>query len=1048
MKFRVTALMIAILAALHVSAFAVDIEEPIAQPVTTELAGIELGGIYSGVIKNEKSPYLVKETLVVPEGRSLLIEPGVILKFAEGTGIEVRGGSIAIMGEMDNPVLFTSVDASKSWNGVSITGVKRSEVQFLQVVNAEYGFAVESGALELRDVTIDHSKFAALYVRNGAADVQWCKIRNGENVGVWSTQSADVNLDGSSLSGNRIAVVVTEGSNLQLQRSKLLDNDVAVLDLGDNHLSQRNSLIEDNRVGIVSRDLPSDDMKRALNRNAMDFQQDVRSLTETLGDEPRNSYADGTKLHALRKSSNEETPWQLSGNVGLELGYHKVFTRHNSSGEDFVFGRDTVSAGERYINYFQTPGFFANWNAHMMLESPSGQTFEFTSDISNDTWDHFKVHYLQAQYSDKIQTLTLGDFALNAGDIYLEGLNVFGGMYELNLFQNVAKEPLFVGTAFAGESRAPKIVGKRNYDVYNEYVEDGEAEAQRIVAGTRVRWNMHRRFNGTLGFIGSKDYLENPFLRDGQSEKVNTASPLVVSRNLFADGNWLFFPGDIKLNGQIAIGAADTLNAARIRAINRVFTEAGLDASNFGLLNQLMKNPRKVNSLSNEQLESIFGDSNFLTPSEMRSELRRLLEKAADESLKTEVASIKPSDADFWDHHHLAVAGSYEWSSKNTFIEGFFRYVGSEYYSAGSSDLLQNTRLLGGNLRHRIFDFWLFSFGYTMNVENAAGEGSNYNIFGMGEGTRWGFFSGADDGWLKAHEQDENRTLYIHDGYIGTDFKINDRVSIAFKYLLNYRTRSTPQRLYANYAASSGIYKDEWFAARKGYSSFEIIDGDDTLKIDSARWAKYYSLSDKEYLATQFEEKLMKHTVQLGLTFKLPMNVLKVGAILSVRNDFSKFMQDDLLNGFNFSNETYGILGYYFHGKDFFEQRYPVSLATTVGDFRNTFSITPRYKIFNRYDMTEFEWTMTENVSFPLMERFLELSLNGNLRQNFLDYEVNDDKVSEMELDVDGAVSLRVNHTDQLYSEWTLGAIFDYRPDNKADAYKDLYLTASINYSF
>lgn len=1033
MKFRVFTLMTIFAAALHVSAFAVE---------------SEIGGVFSGALKKDKSPYFVKETIVVPEGRAILVEPGVVLKFAEGTGLDIQGGSMAVVGEMNKPVVFTTADGVNSWNGISITGVKKSEAQYLQVRNAEFGFAVESGALELRDVVIDSAQQAGVFVRNGSIDMQWCRVSNSSNLGVWATQGTEVNLDGSTLENNRIALVARDGSSIRLQRSKLLNNEIGVLDFGENSLSQRSALIQGNKIGILSKDLPSQEMKRALNKNEANVSQNVDDVTETLGEEPRNPHADGLKRYNMFNNVGEAEPWKVSGNLALDVGYHKVFMRHNHLGHDFISGSDTVKPEELYKNYFQVPGLFANWSASMMMESPTGQTIEFNADISNDSWDHFKVYSLQAVYSDQMNTLTLGDFSLNAGETYLAGINAFGAMYQLNLFKNAAGEPLFVGTAFGGETKAPKIVGERNYDVYNEYVEDGDAEAQNIVAGGRVRWNMHRRFNGTLGFIGSKDYLEDPFLRDGQPAGVNTIDPLVTSRNFFADGNWLFFPGDIKLNGQVAVGAADTANAAKIRAINQVFLGAGLDASNLGLLNKLMKNPRNVNQLSRDQLESIFGEGSLLTPTEMRETLRKLLDKASSVAKNTHTQDLEPTSGEFWDYNHLAVAGSYEWSNENTFIEGFMRYVGKQYYSAGSPDLQQNSRMVGGNLRQKIFDFWRLSFGYVMNVENAADDSTGYNIFGMGEGTKWGMFSGAESDWLKEHEQNENRTLYIHDAYLGNMFKLNRSIDLSVRYAVNYRTRSTSQRLYANYSANSGIYEDSWFDAQDGRPTIDVFSRGDTIQIDSANWAKYYSLAKKKYLATQFEEKILRHHLQLGLTFRLPMNVLKVGAAIMVRKDYSEFVQDDLLDGLDFSDETFGILGYHFHGSEFFEQRYSASLTTTVGGFKNTFTVVPRYKIFNRNNMTEFEWSVNDNMTFPLADQFLELTLNGGVRQNFLDFEIRNEDQSEMELDVDGSVALRVNHTDKLYTEWTVGTVMNYRPDNLADEYKDLYFIASLNYAF
>ena len=197
-------------------------------------------------------------------------------------------------------------------------------------------------------------------------------------------------------------------------------------------------------------------------------------------------------------------------------------------------------------------------------------------------------------------------------------------------------------------------------------------------------------------------------------------------------------------------------------------------------------------------MESIFGENSMMTPTEMRAELKRLLAKASDVAKGIHTDDVSPASGDFWGHEHLAFSGAYQWSNSKTFVEGFFRYVGSEYYSAGSDGLLQNTRMIGGNLKHKVYEFWDLGFGYTMNVENAAGQGDDYNVFGLGEGTQLGL-TGAESGWLKEHEQDPVRTLYIHDGYLKSDFKLNEKMGLSFKYSFNYRTRNTPQRLYANY---------------------------------------------------------------------------------------------------------------------------------------------------------------------------------------------------------------------------------------------------------
>ncbi len=1026
---RVLSLTMVLALALHGGAFAVD-------------GGSIQGGVLSGFLKKNGSPYQISETVVVPEGKALVVEAGTVLEFAEGVGLDVRGGSLAVIGESNNPVVFKA--KGNLWNGVSVTGTKVSDIQDLRIENAEYGLAVEKGSVELRSVTIDGAEKIGLFARNAQVDAQWISVIRSKNAGVWAAQGAKIEIASSKFEENRIAAIAADGSQMRFQSSGIRNNDVGILLSGDNAFFQRGLVVEQNRVAIASAERPGNDVLSAVKANDHKRSRKVDELMLSLGEEPENPYANGM-ASTLEESSLAS--WKVSGSVDLELGYHAVFTNHNHYLRE-IFGEDTVRRGEKFVNHFQVPGFFANWVANVVMESEDGKTIEVSTDISGDRWNKFNVHSFQAAYTDQIQRFAVGNIYASAGDLYLAGVNALGASYELSLFQNAAKEPLFELLTFGGETQAPKIVGERDRDFYNEYIDDGEALAQGMIFGSKVRWNMHRRFNGSLGFVGSKDYLENPFLRDGMSPDANTINPLVTSRTFFADGNWLVYPGDIKLNGQVAVGAADTANSAAIHAVNKVFADAGLDASNFSLLNRLMKNPSLVRSLSAEQLESIFGDNSMMTASEMKAELQELLVKAQAEAKNHKGhEDTRPSHANFWDYKNWAVSGSYEWSNDNTFIEGYFRYVGAGFFSAGSPDLLQNTRKYGGNLKQKIFDFWKLNFGYEVNVENAAGAGNDYNIFGLGEGEKWGLL-GADDSWLRKHEQDENRTLYVHDAYLGNEFKILENLSLFVKYAVNYRTRNTAQRLYANYSAGSGIYSDSWFSARKGQATLDLVYEGDTMKVDSARWMKYYRLADEDFLATQFEENLLKHTVELAVTYKFSKNVLKVGGTWVYRTDLSEFQQDDLLKGIDFSNETYGILGYYFHGGDYFEQRYPVSLTTTLDDIRNTFAFMPRYKIYNRDDMTEFEWNLSDDLSFPLSKDFMEMTLSGSLRQNFLNRTYKGENQDEMELDVNGSATLRVHHTSSLYTDWTLGAVYNYRPDNRADQYKDFYIIANLNYSF
>jgi hypothetical protein len=558
--------------------------------------------------------------------------------------------------------------------------------------------------------------------------------------------------------------------------------------------------------------------------------------------------------------------------------------------------------------------------------------------------------------------------------------------------------------------------------------------------------NATKNVSATLGFIGSKDYLEDPYLRDGTMKNVILSDPMFSSKTFFGNVDGKVFGGRGSYNIQLGFGGADTVNVSMHRAVNSVFEDAGLDVSNFAQLRRLMNNPSLVDRMDRAALELIFGENSDMSVSEMRTELKDILKQASNALKKYNEKN--DDDENAWTAQNLAVAGSYNWKGNSTEIDAYFRIVGRNYYSAGSPDMLQNSRLLGANLDQKIKDFWQLGFGYELNIENVSGSGDAYNVFGFAEGSKLGLLPGADDDWLKKHEQDESRTLYDHDIDLKNTFKIRDSVELVARYSLNYRTRSTSQRLYGNFFASSGIYSDPWFAKQKGKKSLKLDTDDGTIEIDSARWAKYVALQDEDYLATQFDERLLKHTFELGATFRFPKNVFKIGGIWTFRTDLSKFNQDDLLDGFDFSDETYGILGYRFHGSDFFEMRYPVTLTTTLERWRNTFSVTPRYRSYNTNDMSEFEWSLLEDATFVLNPEFLDLLLHADVRQNFMSRKEEGKTVDEMEMDLDLSMGLKFQLTERLSMEWTFGTFFSYRPDNESQDYRDIYGTASFNYDF
>ncbi len=1006
----------------------------------------EIAGSLSGFLTKAKSPYIATADLQVAENEALVIDAGVEILFKPGTGFNVQGGALAAVGQEESPILLKG---EEKWKGVSITGETRATLNNLQIENAETAIALENTGADIRNLKVKNANIG-LSLKKSSTNLQNSSFGNCSGIAIFAGEGSSVAVGNVEISGGKAGYLADRNSSSNLSNVSITKNDFGFVDLGQNTLNFTNLRVQENDIGFATAQMPTQAMMEAASNNRVNTAGQANDIAMALPTPPENALAQKFKASEETVSPTniyEEPPkkWRLSGNVATEVGYHLVRTLHNGTGEDFVMEHDTVKSGDRYNNYFQVPGLFSNYSTYLKLESPYGQTMEFTAEVGSDHWNEWNVHKVNATYTDATRQISLGDTYMNGGTTYMNGINVFGASYTVDYLKKPGERPTFQTTVFAGETDRPKLVGERNPDIYKDYVEDGEGEPQEVVAGGMITWNMHRRFNGTVGFIASENYKEDPFFRDGMGSSKNTIDPEISSRTFFAEGNWLFWPGNIELNGQVAIGAADTTDARTQRAINSVFSQAGVTVSNFALLRRIMRDDKIIATLDRKTLEEIFGDNTSMAPSEMREQLRALIKQARQAESKYDKNDDDQGDISEWDGNNFAVMASMRWGIGSTTLNAYYKFVGSKFYSAGSPDQLSNSRELGASIEQRIKKFWRLNLGYDLNVENASIE-DKANIFGFSEGTTAGLFGEPSSKWLKDHDQDELRALYIHNAALKNKFTIGN-LELSLDYKLNYRTRHRATRLYAEFDPETGVFDDEWFKPNSN-SNIYTMEGDyGEVSVDSARFLEYYHLaSEYENFASDFEEKFLKHTVETEIGLKFYKNILKVGASWSFRTDLSEFGNDSLLSHFDFSDKTYGYLGYHFHSTDYFEQRYPISLTTETERIRNQFMFVPRYKIYDRDNMKEFEWSLSDQFEMEVVKNFVDVMLSGEIRQEFV--RRHSDGTNESEADVNTSTTVRIHHTKDLYSDYTFGTIYNYRPDSRSEQYSDYFGVISLNYAF
>ncbi|WP_461209229.1 hypothetical protein [Desulfocurvus sp. DL9XJH121] len=174
---------------------------PLPEPGLEEAAATSpfLESAVDGVLylPREFSPYLVRSTLTVPPGSALHAAPGVVLRFAQGAGLVVKG-ELALWGEAENPVrLVPETPASRpgSWAGLRLDGATRALVNHAHILGARVGLAVAHSAPRLHGAVIRASSQAGMSLESGAKpDADCCLIKGNGGMGGVVTQGFGLGL--------------------------------------------------------------------------------------------------------------------------------------------------------------------------------------------------------------------------------------------------------------------------------------------------------------------------------------------------------------------------------------------------------------------------------------------------------------------------------------------------------------------------------------------------------------------------------------------------------------------------------------------------------------------------------------------------------------------------------------------------------------------------------------------------------------------------------------------------------------------------------------
>ena len=1009
----------------------------------------------SGVWTAAAGPYTVYGTPVVPKGKRLVLEAGTIVQFVPGmqSGLRVDGILITA-GTSEMPVRFRSAATRQKpgdWDRIGLFGSEASSLRQTEISGAEDGLHIENSQAALQKVVLQGNRHTAIFARNATVRVLESTVSANEGTGILVGPFANVTIEHSELNGNGTAIALRGNANMHLLSSRLGKNGTAIANLQQSRFESWNTNVQDNSVGLFSDDIPDPAIQKDLRANQLPVRRsmptDTLAYAEPAARVERKPWVPGL-APATMATDSTASRWTWTGSADWNASYHAVKTARVPFGAN-AENPDSLEPGDPYRNTFVIPGASTALELYLLGRNVDGDEVEIEAALSYNKWDRADANPVTAYYRNRYVELGLGDLRQDGGEIYLSSWTLRGAEAKWVLGQNAMGAPLFSWKIAGGEAQSPLWPGDHNPGAYQDTIVDGTSVAQRLGAVSVISWAPLRRYSMSIGAILSDDRQTDPLLRDGQMAAITTRDPLQSNLGLFAEGDWLFWPGDIQLNGQVAVGRSDTADVMRERAIRHVFLDAGLPTISMATLRRLVADPSRINSLSTTELQDLFGTS-ALDATTMRDSLVVLCADArsTQDSLETERDDNRVMGLG-WGSQDFALRGSARWELGKAVLTGTLRYVGSRYYSPGASGLGQNSRRFDAGWEQKIAKWWTSNVAYKLQVDNA-GQGGATNLFGLGEGTRWGL-SGRDDSWHEEHLQDPDRARYTQHGTLAQEWKSGERWKIRASYDVEYRTQFRPSVLRPDVSVAGGVWQDSWFSTRAGQDSLAMVNDGDTSYVDLARWTLYDSYGQYDTLAYGLQERVFSQMPSAEVQVGFGKFTLVGGLRWTLQNDLSDFTRDPYyaLDHFDFADTTWGKMGYEFSANAYDEQVFPFSLsfADRIGYYR--LGCTPRFKNYARNDRKEKEWRFTGKTETPLLDRFLVIGVSGDWRiMESRWHEADGSNPQEKEQDRIAEISVRANHSARLYTEYAVRGEEYLRPDNLQNEYRDLSASVDVHYGF
>ncbi|MBU4066765.1 MAG: DUF799 family lipoprotein [Proteobacteria bacterium] len=174
------------------------------------------------------SPYLIEDTVIIPETCSLLIEPGTIIK-SSGGGLVIRGGIIA-SGSKTQIITFLSVNESaleSAWEGITFDSVKgdKNLLVFCRIKNAVTGVEIKSSSPEIRNCEFVKNDIGIKIIGGFSnPQIEDCIIHDNSSAGIEIIDGAKVSITNNRINNNNAGLLIQDAGSVSVKGNLITNN--------------------------------------------------------------------------------------------------------------------------------------------------------------------------------------------------------------------------------------------------------------------------------------------------------------------------------------------------------------------------------------------------------------------------------------------------------------------------------------------------------------------------------------------------------------------------------------------------------------------------------------------------------------------------------------------------------------------------------------------------------------------------------------------------------------------------------------------------------